>query len=99
MITTDKTTDSGSASTTTTTNTSGSYTFNSMLHYCEKRLPCGRCALTGKECDEKPGINIPYYPPYRPYWWEPYWTCGTYGPIGSDSNTVPTVYLNNTKKE
>ena len=73
MITTDKTTDSGCASTTTTANTSGSYTFNSMLYYCEKRLPCGRCALTGKECDEKPGINVPYYPPYRPWWWEPYW--------------------------
>lgn len=106
MITTNKTTDSGCASTTTTANSSGSYTYNGIFNYCLKRMPCGRCELTGKKCNEESYIYWEKHPcPPRPWWepywtrpwWEPYWTAG---PIGNDFNTVPTeCTLNNTKKE
>ena len=37
---------------------------------CEQRLPCGKCKLTGKECDKQPPpdpVYVPCYPYYVPY--------------------------------
>lgn len=74
------------APTTTTTNTnptttSTSYTYSS-IPYCKNRMPCGKCDLTGEECDYKVATqpiypSYPVYPtqPTYPWWGEPIWTC------------------------